>query len=283
MTVGLFAVILGYVTFRPPMETEPAMENPVATTENVAEYKAKAQTIGSGRDRRATAEDWAVVHAIAEEYAPQLAELEKQRDELKDGNEQYFNRGTLDKKSEWAIKQNEVVRACFAPKRPSPRDLEREQWARMGEYLSPYELRQYRMEHSFRGRTIKAESAWMQPPLDEGELVALLVKQEAKDGFLDREFDGQLWEMNTTMIRGWDKIRAIHDQRDKTWEEQRAEVQASTDPDILITLEHNDLLNRISRNTPALSEELTIRLAHGPQGQAVAEAYLEEEPRIRNV
>ncbi|MCS1411276.1 MAG: hypothetical protein M2R45_04474 [Verrucomicrobia subdivision 3 bacterium] len=84
--------------------------------------------------------------------------------------------------------------------------MELEQWARMSEYLSPYELRKYRMEHSLRGRTIKAESAWMQPPLDQSDFLALFVRAEANDDFLDREFNGDLWKINGTMIRGWGDI-----------------------------------------------------------------------------
>ena len=93
--------------------------------------------------QKANEADWVAVHAIAAEYAPQLKELERKRDHIKTKG---ITPGSWD---------NPKVRDEYRAKRLAEdmankaiRDLEREQWARMIEYLSPYELREYKLEHA---------------------------------------------------------------------------------------------------------------------------------------
>ena len=77
--------------------------------------------------QKASEADWAAVHAIAAEYAPQLKELEFERD---------------------CLKKENPISLDYDMANKAIRNLEREQWARMSEYLSPYELREYKLEHS---------------------------------------------------------------------------------------------------------------------------------------
>ncbi|MCS1411275.1 MAG: hypothetical protein M2R45_04473 [Verrucomicrobia subdivision 3 bacterium] len=92
VALRLVAVLLAYLAFRSP--GAPSPERQAVVGKAAAEYEAEAQAI------EATKSADGAVHAIAEGYAPQIAEVERQRDELKIGTEQYFKGGTLDKESE---------------------------------------------------------------------------------------------------------------------------------------------------------------------------------------
>ena len=288
VSLSLFAVILVYIALSPSYE-------PTTTTsqETVREGKkagGNAGKITSPRSARqkASEEDWAAVHAIAEEYAPQLAELENQRDEFKDVLDQFspdefgyadiqgdeFEPLGIDPNLEWLDKKRAVLKGvCNSEK--AIRDMEREQWARMSEHLSPYELRKYRMEYSWRGRMIQEKAAWMDPPLNEGELLALFVREDGIDDFLDREFEGNRSEMIATLRTAHEKRIAILDQHHgkKTPAEVIAMVDALSDPEVLLYNEHQE----IRRNAPPMSRERDIQYFFGPQRKAVAEAELELE------
>ncbi|MCS1412215.1 MAG: hypothetical protein M2R45_05420 [Verrucomicrobia subdivision 3 bacterium] len=81
--------------------------------------------------------------------------------------------------------------------------------------------------------------------------------------------------MKGAVSRGWEKVATIHRQHDKTLEKQLAEVNASTDPNIVYFLESNDLIRHVRKSTPAPSKERVVRLAEGPEAQAVADACIE--------
>ncbi len=68
------------------------------------------------------------------------------------------------------------------------RDVEREQWARMSEYLSPYELREYKLEHAQLARDMRPELEWFKP--NKGEFVTLYTYREKKADLLDETFGG---------------------------------------------------------------------------------------------
>ena len=167
VSLSLFAVVLAYIALSPS-------DKPTTTTSQKTAAEGKADNEGkttSPRSARqkASEADWAAVHAIAAEYAPQLKELERERDHFKQRKKLplYLNEDMADK----AI-----------------RDLEREQWARMSEYLSPYELREYKLEHSQLARDLRQESEWFQP--SKGEFVALYTYREKQADMVDELFGG---------------------------------------------------------------------------------------------
>ena len=167
VSLSLFAVVLVYIVLSPN-------DKPTTTTsqKTMAEEKAgnKGKTTSPRSARQKASEaDWAAVHAIAAEYAPQLKELERERNRFKQG-----------KKLPLDIDEDMADKAI--------RDLEREQWARMSEYLSPYELREYKLEHSQLARDLRQESGWFQP--NKGEFVAIYTYHEKKADLVDEMFGG---------------------------------------------------------------------------------------------
>ena len=288
VSLSLFAVVLAYILLSPNYE-------PTKTTsqETVGEGKKAGGNAGKTTSPRsvhqkASEEDWAAVHAIAQEYAPQLAELERQRNEFKDVLDQFspdefgysdiqgdeFEPLGIDPALGWLDKEESVSKGVYNAEK-AIRDLEREQWARMSKHLSPYELRKYRMEHSWRGRMIQEKAAWMDPPLNEGELLALFVREDGIDDFLDREFDGNRREMNSTLLKGHEKRIAILDQHHgkKTPAEVIAMVDALSDPEVLLFNEHQE----IGRNVPPMSLSRQSLYFHGPNSEALVEAEMELE------
>ena len=286
--IGLLAVVLAYNAFRPNYEsTKTTSQETVGEGKKAAGNAGKTTSPRSARQKASEA-DWAAVHAIAAEYAPQLAELERRRNEFKDVLDQFspdelgyadiqgdeFEPLGIDPNLGWLDKEEAVSKGVYNAEK-AIRDMEREQWARMSEHLSPYELRKYRMEHSWRGRMIQEKAAWMDPPLNEGELLALFVREDGIDDFLDREFDGNRREMNSTLLKAHEKRIAILDQHHgkKTPAEVIAMVDALSDPEVLLYNEHQE----IRRNAPPISRKRDIQYFFGPQRKAVAEAELELE------
>lgn len=131
--------------------------------------------------------DWAAVNVIAAEYKPQLAELERQWIELK--TNKYYKPNSGSRNPEIQKKYSAASQAVWNAEK-AIRALEREQWAQMEAYLSPYELRKYRMEHSLCGRLLRQETNLMEPPLSEGEFLSLFIRREGELDFLDKHFDG---------------------------------------------------------------------------------------------
>ena len=166
VSLSLFAVVLVYIVLSPN-------DKPTTTTSQKTATEGKAGNEGkttSPRVRQKASEaDWEAVYAIAEEYAPQLKELERKRNRFKQGKNL-----PLDLDEDMADK--------------AIRDLERKQWARMIEYLSPYELREYKLEHAQLARDLRQESEWFQP--SKGEFVALYTYREKHADLVDEMFGG---------------------------------------------------------------------------------------------
>ena len=207
VSLSLFAVVLVYIALSPN-------DKPTTTTgqKTMAEEKAgnKGKTTSPRSARqKASEEDWAAVHAIAKEYTPKLKELERKRDHIKTKG---ITSGSWD---------NPKVRDEYRAKRLAEdmankaiRDLEREQWARMSEYLSPYELREYKLEHSQLARDLRPELEWFQP--SKGEFVALYTYREKQADLLDEMFGGDrqlLWDAHQSAI---DQRMAIQEEVTKT-------------------------------------------------------------------
>ena len=147
VSLSLLAVVLAYIVLSPSYEpTKTTSQETVGEGKKAGGNAGKTTSPRSARQKASEA-DWAAVHAIAAEYAPQLAELEHQRSEFKARADQYRG-SSLDPNSEWSIKKREACDGVYNTEK-AIRDVEREQWARMSEHLSPYELRKYRI--SIRG------------------------------------------------------------------------------------------------------------------------------------
>ena len=157
--------------------------------------------------------DWAEVHAIALEYAPKLKKLEIDRDRIK--KEHPVSRLNV---------RESVKRSCYglaydmADK--AIRDLGREMWARMGEYLSPYELREYKLEHSQLAREMRPELEWFQP--SKGEFVALYTYKDKKADFLDEMFGGDTKLYSCAYRFAFDREMTIQREVDKAGRTRRA-------------------------------------------------------------
>ena len=169
VSLSLFAVVLAYIVLSPSYEpTTTTSQKTVGEGKKAGGNAGKTTSARSARQKASEA-DWAAVHAIAAEYAPRLKELERERNRFKQGKKL-----PLDLDEDMA---NKAIR-----------DLEREQWARMSEYLSPYELREYKLEHSQLARDLRQESEWFQP--SKGEFVALYTYREKKSDLVDELFGG---------------------------------------------------------------------------------------------
>ena len=199
VSLSLFAVVLVYIVLSPN-------DKPTTTTsqETAAEERAgnKGKTTSPRAHRKASEEDWEAVHAIAKEYAPQLKELERKRAHIKTKG---ITPGSWD---------NPKVRDEYRAKRLAEdmankaiRDLEREQWARMSEYLSPYELREYKLEHSQLARDMRPELEWFQP--SKGEFVALFTYHEKQANLLDEMFGGDRRLQSKAALSASDRRMAI--------------------------------------------------------------------------
>ena len=292
VSLSLFAVVLTYIVLSPSYE-------PTKTTNQKTAAEEKAGNEGKttsprSAHRKAGEADWAAVHAIAEEYAPQLAELENQRDEFKDVLDQFspdefgyadiqgdeFEPLGIDPNLEWLDKKRAVLKGvCNSEK--AIRDVEREQWSRMSEHLSSYELRQYRMEHSWRSRMIREKAAWMDPPLSEGEFLSLFANEEEDDNALDSlangKFDGDRWEMDRAHGRGDRKFVAILRQN-KPFEEKQAEIDNSTDPDLRFYMDEiRPIIHYSVAGLPTLSQKRKYLYFHGPNSEALVKAELEAD------
>ncbi|MCS1410686.1 MAG: hypothetical protein M2R45_03881 [Verrucomicrobia subdivision 3 bacterium] len=266
VSLSLFAVILAYVAFRPSDGTSPA--SPALTEQNAGSPETTSTARDGGRRQAATAADWAAVHAIAEEYAEEVASAVAQRDELKASEYYRPNWGSTDPNSEWAIKKNEVVGGVYRIEK-TIRDLEREQWAKMSAYLSPYELRQYKLEYSQSAKDLRVETAWFEP--SESEFLALFQDKWIKADFLDENFDGNIADMHMTTWRGREKIMKIKREATRerrSWASVQPEIDQLTadDEEVRLSQERRQL-SRASGVMTVLSNARWREYQYGPDHQ----------------
>ncbi len=261
VSLSLLAVVLVYIALNPS-------DKPTTTTSQKTAKEEKAGNKGKTTSARSVLQktseaDWAAVHAIAAEYTPQLKELERKRSYIKTKG---ITPGSWD---------NPKVRDEYRAKRLAEdmadkaiRDLEREQWARMSEYLSPYELREYKLEHSQLARDMRPELEWFQP--SKGEFVALYTYHEKKANLLDELFggDGRLrTEAHQSAI---DRRMAIQKEVTKTartrkdFEEGLQRMDALEGKDIDSWRAETELQDEV-RET--LGDDRWSSILHGPDGQ----------------
>ena len=288
----MFAVVLAYILLSPSYELTKTTSQKTAAEEKAGN---KGKTTSSRSvHRKASEADWAAVHAIAKECASQLAELERQRNEFKDVLDQFlpdelgyadiqgdeFEPLGIDPNLGWHDKQSAVWDGLYNTEK-AIRDMEREQWSRMSEHLSPYELRKYRMEHSWRARMIQEKAAWMDPPLNEGEFLSLFANEEhednAFDAIADSKFDGDWVEMDKARGRGDRKFVAILRQN-KPFKEKQAEIDNSTDPELRLYMDEMRPIYQYSRvGVPPLSQERQYLYDFGPNNEALVKAQMESD------
>lgn len=136
----------------------------------------------------------------------------------------------------------------------------------MEAYLSPYELRKYRIEHLLCGRLLRQETNWMELPLSEGEFLSLFIRREGELDFLDEHFAGDYGERGAMFRRAQDKIRKLQEElrQQPLWRRRDAKVafadQAENDTDCKLYREYS----RIGRGAIPLYTERAMQVAWGP-------------------
>ena len=104
----------------------------------------QSESASCRKSKKASAEDWTAVCAIAQEYAEEIGNAVALREKLK-ASEYYGRFGGNACSPELSAKCNEVNFA-FSRTARKMRGLERGQWTKMAECLSPYELRKYNLD-----------------------------------------------------------------------------------------------------------------------------------------
>ena len=210
VSLSLFAVVLVYIVLNPS-------DKPTKTTsQETVEEKAgnKGKTTSPRARQKASEADWAAVHAIAAEYAPQLKELERKRDKEEDSCIGSYEPKLAEYVTKDEYKAKHIISLAHDMANKAIRDLEREQWARMSEYLSPYELREYKLEHSQLARDMRSELEWFQP--SKGEFVALYTYREKQADLLDELFGGDRRLQSKAALSASDRRMAIQKEVTKT-------------------------------------------------------------------
>lgn len=258
----------------PDRDSAAIKEQEVATTSEENAQESTRETKPRKRVRASEA-DWAAVNVIA-------AELERQWTELKANK--YYKPNSGSRSPEIQKKYSAASKAVWHTEK-ALRALEREQWAQMEAYLSPYELRKYRMEHSLCGRLLRQETNWMEPPLSEGEFLSLFIRREGELDFLDEHFDGDYGRRGAMFKHATDKIRKLQEElrQQPPWRRKDAKAafadQAENDPDCKLYWEYS----RIEHRAVPLSTQRAMQVARGPgnEEQAMAEIRFMEAFELR--
>ena len=271
VSLSLFAVVLVYIVLSPS-------DKPTTTTsqETVGEGKAgnKGKTTSPRSARQKAGEaDWAAVHAIAAEYAPQLKELERKRNKEEDSAIGSYNPQLH---AEYVTKdeyKRRFLSSAHDMADKAIRDLEREQWAQMSEYLSPYELREYKLEHSQLARDMRSELEWFQP--SKGEFVALYTYHEKQANLLDELFGGDRSLRSKAGLSAIDRRMAIQKEvmaEERTPEEGRQMMNALEGEDMDFWRARFEIQSEV-RET--LGDDRWRSIQHGPTlyGRRAKAAY----------
>ena len=271
ISMSLFAVVLAYVALRPPANKAATAKNSATNSETD-----KGQTKGKGQSKfaayrktqSASAEDWATVNAIAAQYAPVLKVLEAERNQLE---RPPSNGGSIIPEVQAEI---DAKRFAWDMAQKAIRDKERELWAEISPYLSKYELRKYKLEHSQTARDLREELVWFEP--SEGEFLALYTYREKMNNLLDSQFGGDTKKRADLEQSALMKHTAVlsssiipPEEKMLVWNEQEGE-----DIDWLRTI--LDVMS--SRNREGLSSERwnEFQSGPGPEGRAMMVMYKEE-------
>ncbi len=260
--IGIGALVLAALFWLRPHKDSAATKEQEVTVKSEEIAQESARETKPRKRVRASEADWAEVNAIAAEYKPQLSELEQQWSELKANK--YYKPNSGSRSPEIPKKYSAASKAVWNTEK-AIRTLEREQWAQMEAYLSPYELRKYRMKHSLCSRLLRQETNWMEPPLSEGEFLSLFIRKEGELDFLDEHFDGDYGRRGAMFRRAQDKIRKLQEElsQQPPWSRRDAKVafagQAENDLDCRLYREYS----RIGRGAVPLSTERAMQVAWG--------------------
>ena len=196
-SMTLFAVVLAYIALRSPVEKTETANLAVAKTESEKSQTAKPTESAAAyrKSRSASAEDWAKVNVIASKYAPELKALEAKRAQiLKDPNSTISS----------IAPEARAARLKLDMANKAIRDKERELWAELSPHLSPYELREYKLNHSQTARHLREESAWFEP--SKADFLALYTYREKRNDMLDSKFGGDSWRAFETLTSAGDRM-----------------------------------------------------------------------------
>ena len=261
--IGIGALGLAVLFWSRPQKDSEATKGQESASKSKENIQESAKDANPRKMNRASEADWAAVNVIAAEYRTQLAELERQWTELK--TNKYYKPNSGSRNPEIQKMYSAASKAVWNTEK-AIRALERKQWAQMGAYLSPYELRKYRMEHSLCGRLIRQETNWMEPPLNEGEFLSLFIRREGELDFLDEHFAGDYGERGAMFRRAQDKIRKLQEEirQQPPWSRRDVKEafaeQSEDDPDCRLYWEYS----RIGRGSVPLSTERAMQEAWGP-------------------
>lgn len=280
--IGIGALVLAALFWLRPHKDSEAIKGPEVAAKSEENAQESAKEAKPRKMNRASEADWAAVNVIAAEYKPQLAGLERQWTELKANK--YYKPNSGSRNLEIQKKYSAASKAVWNTEK-AIRALDREQWTQMEAYLSPYELREYRMEHSLCGRLLRQETNWMEPPLSEGEFLSLFIRREGELDFLDEHFAGDYGRRGAMFKRAQDKMRKLQEElrQQPPWSRRDAKVafaeQAENDPDCRLYREYS----RIGHGAVPLSTQRAMQVAWGPgnEEQAMAEVRLMEAFDLR--
>ena len=268
--MSLFAVVLAYVALRSPTDkTSPAKNSATNSETDKSQPKRKGQsTLAAYRKTQsASVEDWAMVNAIAAQYAPVLKVLEAERDQLE---RPPSNEGSIVAEVQAEI---DAKRFAWDMAQKAIRDKERELWAEISPYLSKYELREYKLKHSQTARDLREESVWFEP--SEGEFLALYNYREKMNDLLDSKFEGDTKKRSDLEQSRLMKENTVLSS-DKSTEEKIMNWHSIKGEDVdWLRTKRNILVSSIDGISSERWDE--FQSGPGPEGRAMIAMYKEEK------
>ena len=257
---GLLALFLVYSS-RPSPSLDPL--SPQATGRSGGATKShKAHQNTGSPIKNVSAEDWEAVGSIASKYREELTGIEDTILALKRSEFYRPQSGSMELAPGLIEKRFDLEHSLYEAEM-AIRDSERKQWREMSAYLSPYELRKYRMENSYLGRNLREETKELKPT--KAEFLALFTREEGLQDFLDLRFNGDLDEMNQTLIEGGGIRGRIMTDSSLEMPEKMAALDDAGDPAYALWLEHMDILQR----TPPIAHDRLLEHVVGARPEPV--------------
>lgn len=274
ISMSLFAVVLAYVALRSPFnKTETAKSAGAETKVDKGQTDETGQSTFAAyrKTQSASAEDWATVNAIAAQYTPVLKVLEAERNQLE---RTPSNGGSIIPEVQAEI---DAKRFAWDMAQKAIRNKERELWKEISPYLSKYELREYKLEHSQMARDLREESVWLEP--SEGEFLALYTYCEKMNDLLDYKCGGDTkkqvdWEYSTR-----EKLHAIMFPSYKSTEEKMREWNTLKGEDVEWLRASLEVLKSATIRSERWNE---FQSGPGPEGRAMM-ALDREERRLEEL
>ena len=271
ISMSLFAVVVVYIALLSPVEKTETEKSAIAEKE--ADNGQTDETGQSAHDayrktRSASDEDWATVNAIAAQYAPVLKVLEAERNQLE---RTPSNGGSIVPEVQAEI---DAKRFAWDMAQKAIRDKERELWAEISPYLSKYELREYKLEHSQTARDLREESVWFEP--SEGEFLALYNYREKMNDLLDSKCGGDTKKQSDLEYSAREKLHAIMlPISKKSTKERMREWNALKGEDVEWFRVTQDVL--FSTDEISSDRWNEFQSGPGPEGRAMMAMYNEEK------